>query len=126
MKPGEKITRESSRMSNALSSLPILTKTRDELAFHLAEIREELTTVAALADKLRRGEASRKMLGRLFDITVIHWDYHMKGIARTLKAAMSQIERADAGARKQGASKKKTRKVESEPSPPTIKGSAPV
>jgi hypothetical protein len=55
MKPGEKITRDSSRMSNALSSLPIFTKSRDELAFHLAEIREELTTVADLADKLRHG-----------------------------------------------------------------------
>jgi hypothetical protein len=78
---GLRIARESHILAKCFQDQGFSKDTSWELGFHLAEIRKELSQVAALLEKAAcRGRISKKEYATLESNLFIHWPFHLKSV----------------------------------------------
>jgi hypothetical protein len=72
----------------------------EELAFHFADIKDELVLVSKILDKIaKKGHASNADFERLMTVVGVHWPYHVSRIKRTFAKIESSTEPEEAEAK---------------------------
>jgi hypothetical protein len=82
-----------SMRSLRLAFEPLVAKSThaEELAFHLADIKDELAVVSRLVEKIIKSRhATHREFAILIALVGVHWPYHLSNIKRTVE----KIEKA--------------------------------
>jgi hypothetical protein len=82
---GRKVAADMRELRSAFAWISKRPKTAETLAFHFAEIKDELCEVARCLDSIAaKGRASNTDLELLVRHVAVHWPYHISGIKRLL------------------------------------------
>lgn len=85
-KEAERVSRDARAMRGAFESLGMAPRDREELAFHLAEISEELMGIAELLRTIcQKGTCTHEQYRYLVGCVSVHWAYHLPKARRIME-----------------------------------------